>query len=201
MPLYRTTRTFTLTSGGYLAKHFRFLKIALVAASLIVSSGTASAAAAKDEPGQPAILDGVQIDLKKGWGPAHTCVVLSAETTQCFRTGDEADRSLGYDPVAEAQAHQVTEGTVEALPACASDWMCLYEHIDGGGRRLIFNAEYWHDLANWNFRNMTSSIRNNQSCEDGGSTLDMGGQAQFDYEGCAYYSQLAVNDQADMVHG
>jgi Peptidase inhibitor family I36 len=104
---------------------------------------------------------GKAIDLKKGWGNAKACNVISRSEVRCYDTYQEADAAVGDDP-------STAEAGVLSTPACASGWLCLYEHINGGGRRLIFNDDYWHGLRDYGFENKTSSYRNRQGCSDWG---------------------------------
>jgi hypothetical protein len=113
----------------------------------------ASASAA----GQIASFKGERINLSTGWGKAKSCVEYLRGQATCYATHREADAVLGYSPANDPEA------AAAALPACANGWLCLYEHIDGGGRRLIFNSEYWHNLVEWGFQCQTSSWRNRQS--------------------------------------
>jgi Peptidase inhibitor family I36 len=105
------------------------------------------------------------INLASGWQGAQSCAVYSRTDVRCFASTGEADASLGYsrakDPlVALAPA---------ATPACASGWLCLYEFVNGGGRRLQFHDEYWNYLSDYGFDRQTSSWRNNQGSGDAGA--------------------------------
>ncbi|MEV4283857.1 peptidase inhibitor family I36 protein, partial [Actinoplanes xinjiangensis] len=56
-----------------------------------------------------------------------------------------------------------------AVPACASGWLCIFEHINGGGKRLIFKDEYEQELSTYGFDYKLSSWRNNQGSSDSGA--------------------------------
>lgn len=47
---------------------------------------------------------------------------------------------LGYDRVSDQAAR-----TAQAA-SCPSGWLCLYDGLDGTGRRLQFRDEYWNNL-------------------------------------------------------
>ncbi len=102
-----------------------FVGAAAMAAGLLAavpSNATAEPAAA----GAEADYEGQRINLRKeGWRGAHTCVVTTPQDIDCYGKGSEADAALGYDRSADTKA----------LPACARGWLCLYEHVNGGGRR------------------------------------------------------------------
>lgn len=168
-----------------------FVGAAAMAAGLLAavpSNATAEPAAA----GAEADYEGQRINLRKeGWRGAHTCVVTTPQDIDCYGKGSEADAALGYDRSADTKA----------LPACARGWLCLYEHVNGGGRRLIFNDEYWHDLNEYGFANKASSWRNRQSRGDTGG-LKMGNGQQIWIGAPEYSSNLGgYNDRARWVHG
>ncbi|WP_031079579.1 peptidase inhibitor family I36 protein [Streptomyces sp. NRRL S-118] len=140
------------------------------------------------------------INLKHdGWGDARSCVVYSRTEVSCFRTHEEADKALGYsratDPLLRGRVD------AQALPACASGWTCLYEHINGGGRRLIFSDYYWHNLNEYDFNDKTSSWRNTQSNSYAWLARDEGGNGgQISISPNSYSSNLgAYNDWASSV--
>src|SRR6266540_4029584 len=122
--------------------------------ALAVITGNAQAKPpAEPSGGRAASFHGGSIDLTNGWGEAQSCVVFGPSDTRCYATHAEADTVLGYsratDPLANDAARQGLDPA--AIPACASGWLCLFEHTNGGGRRLIFNDEYFHWLDDWGF--------------------------------------------------
>nr|WP_269329502.1 peptidase inhibitor family I36 protein [Kineosporia babensis] len=133
------------------------------------------------------------IDLTKGWGEATSCVVVGGTETECFTSNRAADRALQARGLASA------ERSVSAVPDCASGWLCLFEHANGEGRRLIFRDETWQNLSNYGFVNMVSSYRNRQS-DGAGELLDTPSN-YYKLEANAYVSYVgSFNDKADKVH-
>ncbi|WP_394823549.1 peptidase inhibitor family I36 protein [Pendulispora albinea] len=133
---------------------------------------------------------GASINLTKdGWGDAQACAVYSPNDVRCF-TASETEAYLGA-----------------AAWECAYGWVCLYEHRDGVGRRLIFNDEYWHDLGAYSFRNTASSWKNAQNGFDAAQLRDGGdpggGGWQRQLGGTIIQENLDgnLNDSADEVHG
>ncbi|GAA2424657.1 peptidase inhibitor family I36 protein [Streptomyces macrosporus] len=173
------------------ARLAHFVGVAAVAAGLLTAVPSTAAADAT-ATGAVARYEGRNIDLlRDGWQGAHTCVATTPEDVDCYDTGSEADAALGYDRTADAKG----------LPACARGWLCIYEHANGGGRRLIFNDEYWHDLNEYGFANQASSWRNRQSRGDSGG-LKMGNGQQIWLGAPEYSSNLGgYNDRARWVHG
>ncbi|GAA2406642.1 hypothetical protein GCM10010420_38350 [Streptomyces glaucosporus] len=168
-----------------------FVGAVALAAGLL--TGAPSAAVAEPAAtGAVALYEGQRINLlKDGWRGAHTCVVTTAQDVDCYGTRGEADAALGHDGSA---------GT-KALPDCARGWLCIFEHANGGGRRLIFNDEQWHDLDQYGFANRASSWRNNQSRGDSGG-LQMGNGQQIWLGAPEYSANLgSYNDRARWVHG
>lgn len=175
---------------------------AIGAAAIAVGLLTAVPSAATAEPasaGAVATYQGQRINLlKDGWRGAHTCVVNTPRDIDCYAGGRAADTALGYDRAADPLARELSPA---ALPACANGWLCLYEHADGKGRRLIFSDEYWHDLNQYGFANKASSWRNNQNKGDNGG-LRMGNKHEIWLSAPGYSSSLgAYNDRAQAVHG
>lgn len=186
--------------------------VALISAAAIGAVGLPSqASAAPPDPfpsapvtGQMVAFDGEQLDLSKGWGNAKSCVEFSRGHAACYGTHQEADAVLGYSRATDLESSKAAA----ALPACASGWLCLYEHNNGGGRRLIFSDEYWHNLAEWGFQCKTSSWRNRQGSGDSGGlsgyfgTCGSGNAWSFTLSAQAYASQLGIyNDGAFQVRG
>jgi hypothetical protein len=149
---------------GAVGQEFTFpcLTAAVLCVPLVLSTVFASAAPADTRRGagpQNARFDGRSIDLSKGWGNAQSCVVLTPEV-RCFTTHAEADAFLGYDRASDQVAR-----TVQAA-SCPSGWLCLYNGLDGTGRRLLFRDEYWNNLWEYDFARKASSVWNDQGCSD-----------------------------------
>ncbi|BBH64060.1 hypothetical protein ACTI_07450 [Actinoplanes sp. OR16] len=187
------------------------------AAGIVMAMSIAPAGAAQAAAGFSGVakFKNSTIDLKKdGWGSAQTCVVRSKTEVQCYATAAEADRALGYvrtnDPLVKAAQKQRASGvSAQAAaadpPACANGWLCLWEHINGGGRRLIFKDEYWQKLSEYAFENTLSSWRNNQGANDTGGIFDgaSGGFGTRTLSSSTYNSNVGatLNDKTDQVLG
>lgn len=62
---------------------------------------------------------------------------------------------------------------------CPDGWACLYDYTGWRGRMLKFQSVgYWQDLANWGFRNKTSSWRNRRNHS---TYLDRRGCGDYQY--------------------
>ncbi|MEV4281998.1 peptidase inhibitor family I36 protein, partial [Actinoplanes xinjiangensis] len=92
-----------------------------------------------------------------------------------------------------------------AVPACASGWLCIFEHINGGGKRLIFRDDYWQKLEVYGFENTLSSWRNNQGSNDSGMIGKYAptGFAWGNLSPGGYASNVGNdwNDQVDEIYG
>ncbi|KAF4410126.1 peptidase inhibitor family I36 protein [Streptomyces lycii] len=183
----------------------------VLAAVTLLTTGSAVSTAHAAEPaagtaaaGAVATYHGERIDLARGWGGAHTCAVFSRSDIRCYDTAAAADRATGYERRSDP-LYRGGEHSAAALPACANGWVCLWEHTNGNGRRLIFNDDYWHDLNQFNFNDKTSSWRNNQSRSDAGHLArDEGGRGgHITLSGGGSYSANlgAYNDWASSVAG
>ncbi|MFM9592006.1 peptidase inhibitor family I36 protein [Streptomyces scabiei] len=176
-----------------------------IAATGVLMTGPAASAAGSESSvgGAVAALGQQKINLKQdGWGSAASCVVYSKTSVRCFKTHEEADRALGYSRASDPLMKGKNAAQIQAIPACASGWLCLYEHADGGGRRLIFSDYYWHNLNEYGFNDQTSSWRNNQgSSQWGWLARDEGGRGgQISISPNTYSSNLgAYNDWASSV--
>ena len=154
-----------------------------------------------------ASFKGKQIDLADGWQGAQTCAVFSRTETRCYATQAEADKAVGYSRATDALYQEQlrkagSDAKLLAVPACANGWLCLYEHINGGGRRLIFSDEYWMQLADYGFNQQTSSWRNNQGSSDQGHLSLYNLSSVYNCSANAYASQMgSYNDQAYAVWG
>ncbi|BBH64059.1 hypothetical protein ACTI_07440 [Actinoplanes sp. OR16] len=152
-----------------------------------------------------ATFKGATIDLAKGWGGARSCTVKGPGDVECFATIAEADAKSGYKRETDALVVRAKARglATAALPTCADRYLCLYEHINGGGRRLQFANEYWQNLDDYGFANTMSSWRNNSYADDPGSVRDKGGKGQLDISPRTYSSNIGTfwNDTADEVYG
>ncbi|WP_405795529.1 peptidase inhibitor family I36 protein [Streptomyces sp. NBC_01506] len=166
-------------------------------------AGTAQAGPTADQ-GVRATFENRSIDLAGGWQGAEACAVFAQDDIRCYGTTEAADRASGYDRAADPLAARADERGARAIPACANGWVCLYEHTNGGGRRLIFNDEYWHNLDNHGFNDQTSSWRNNQSGGDSASLAqhtDASG-TRVTLSANSYASSLgSFDNKASAVHG
>ncbi|WP_203790573.1 peptidase inhibitor family I36 protein [Paractinoplanes rishiriensis] len=135
------------------------------------------------------------INLRDGWSGAQSCISFSANDVRCFTTPEEADVALGNTALADGRS-------VAAVPACASGWVCLWEAINGGGRRLIFQDDEWQDLGAYGFANVMSSWRNNQSSGDLAYVADDSvGTLSLAAGGYTANVGTVWNDIADSVQG
>jgi hypothetical protein len=190
--------------------NLKFKRAAVVAitavclATLFASPNAASAGPDRVK----ASYRGKTITMNVGWSGAQSCVVESKSKVECFDSNDDADKYL----VKKRLTSDVTGGPVDggdvttmaATPACADGWLCLFEHIDGKGRRLIFRDENWQDLYAYGFPNMTSSRRNNQpSADSGGLNSARTDAGALWISGRSYASRMAPgwNDWSTAVHG
>jgi hypothetical protein len=155
----------------------RLLTIATLAVATTTAPVTQSGTAVAGTPHVQARYGNTTIDLKQGWSTARSCVVTRAQTT-CYASNAEADAAIGATPTASL-----------AIPACASGWLCLYQEINGGGRRLIFQSEGWQSLVPYGFDHQTSSWRNNQACSDA-AILGDGGGGVLNLGNCAYGASM-----------
>lgn len=176
-----------------------------LAATGVLLAGPASAAVTADSAagGAVATLGQQKINLEQdGWGAAQSCVVYSTSSVRCFKTHAEADKALGYSRATDPMMAGRSEAQIQATPACASGWLCLYQDINGGGRRPIFSDYYWQNLNEYGFSDQTSSWRNNQgSSQWGWLARDEGGNGgQISISPNTYSSNLgAYNDWASSV--
>lgn len=129
--------------------------------------------------------------------------MFAADDVRCYDTTEAADRATGYNRATDPLAARADERGARALPACANDWVCLYQFTEGGGKRLIFSDEYWHNLDNYGFDNRTSSWRNNQSRDSASlARYTDGTGTQVSLSGKSYASSLGTFDnKASAVHG
>jgi hypothetical protein len=133
--------------------------IATLMTSMVAATPRAQAVASSEPRGATATFRGRTLNLRESWGKARSCVVYASRRVDCYTSNAEADAAI-------APGGTITSFAVAALPACARGWLCLYEHINGGGRRLIFQNDYWQNLAAYGFGGQVSSWRNNQSSSD-----------------------------------
>lgn len=189
------------------------MRWALAMGAMAISVGTvfATSAAVQAAPaaefadgGVTAVYDGRTINLKDGWSGAQSCISYSSTDVHCYATSAEADAALGYTPSADPLVQQALAAgaSIAAVPECASGWVCLWEAIDGGGRRLIFQDDYWQDLADYGFANVMSSWRNNQAAGDIAWVAD-DTLGTLSLAAGAYTANVGTlwNDTADQVQG
>lgn len=143
--------------------------------------GAANEKQQRPTPPGHARFEGRTIDLTRGWGDAHTCVVWNQDgETDCYRTAQAADAAVDRRERAETKraaqhaarmpgativsAAVTTRRAVPSHPPIAlfasqcSTWLTLYEHPGFGGRTLRFRDRgYTQDLSWWGFANETSS--------------------------------------------
>jgi Peptidase inhibitor family I36 len=173
----------------------------------VLASSTAVQAAPKAAFGDgiTAVYDGRMINLRNGWSGAQSCISFSTSDVRCYATSQEADAALGYsaasDPLAQ-RALAKGQSLAAAAPECASGWVCLWEAINGGGRRLIFQDDYWQDLSEYGFANVMSSWRNNQAAGDIAYVAD-DTLGTLPLLAGAYTANIGAlwNDAADSVQG
>lgn len=179
----------------------RSATVAAAAAVLTFSTFGITSAQAAPEPGVSATFEGRTISLGQSWEEARSCVVLGPSKVKCYRSSAQADRALTAAGLAEPEPAAASRSvTAMALPACADGWLCLYEDINGGGKRLIFQDEYWQHLGDYGFANTVTSYRNRQS-DGGGNLADFGSPIYFPISANAYNSFIGDwNDRADDVH-
>ena len=169
------------------------LSLVLATAAVLVNETSASAAGPVR-----ASFGSATFDLSRGWGTATSCVVFSRTSVRCYATYGEADAALGYS----AAADPLVSGAVLAAPSCASGWLCLYEDINGGGRRLQFRDEYWNYLSDYAFAGEASSWRNNQGSSDTGYLSLYNLSSVYLCAANSYALSMGVyNDQAYAVWG
>jgi hypothetical protein len=165
--------------------------LATVLAGVLLTTIAPAAAAPAGTPVR-ASYRGAQIDLASGWHGAQSCVVFSRADVRCFGTTTEADRLLGYsrasDPLVASAAAPA------AVPTCASGWLCLYESVNGGGRRLQFHDEYWNYLSDYAFDRQTSSWRNNQGAGDPGALSLYNHSTVYNCAANTYVASMGAND-------
>jgi hypothetical protein len=190
----------------------KFLKTASLAFVMALMIGGGIADAASTKPAQIAHYKSKTLTLSKGWGTAQSCVVVSSSDVQCFDSNKQADdygvrHKIGIPDSGSTKADSVTspnamQSAAASLPSCSDGWMCLYQDINGGGRRLMFRDEGWQGLDTYGFAHQASSVRNNQSSSDlgclGGYRNYNGSPYTICWSGKSYASYLGdtYNDTA-----
>ena len=197
-----------LINGGKEMKRLfaRALRLLSVVVMVVTLAPTTANAAA---PTTLATLDGKLFNLAQGWGKAQSCAVFDRGDVRCFSTHKQLDDLLGYsrstDSVVLAAQAQSPAAAAAAIPACASGWFCIYEAINGGGRRLIFRDEYWQSLAEYAFEDVVSSYRNNQGSADTAGLCScnssLGWHLTISARTISNNIGPSYNDQADRVLG
>ncbi|MER5212300.1 peptidase inhibitor family I36 protein [Streptomyces sp. NPDC002838] len=177
--------------------------IATATLGLVVTTGAAQAQPSGGH-GALASYQGKTIDLSKGWQGAHTCAVFAQDDIRCYSTAAAGEKASGYKRATDTVALNTAEVGAAAVPACARGWVCLYEHNDGGGKRLIFQDGDWQNLDDYSFDNKTSSWRNNQYAADDGDLAEDedGGGWTLELDVRGYASSMGgKNDEASSVRG
>lgn len=157
-----------------------------------------------------ASYQGRTIDLSKSWEGAQVCAVVSRSDVRCYATSDQANAALAPAATSTGAARGASGpvGTLSTWHNCPDDWLCIYEDINWGGRRLQFNDEYWHSLDPYGFKDKTSSWTNNQgggifgcSGNDKGTLGDGAGDNRV-LDDCSASSSLgSYNDRTEDVYG
>jgi hypothetical protein len=184
-------------------KRWGALLAVAVAGALLMTAAPAVAAEGTGRTAVRASYRGSMIDLASGWRGAQSCAVFSRTDVRCFASVGEADASLGYarvsDPLAAASLAAVAPA---AIPTCSSGWLCLYEFVNGGGRRLQFHDEFWNYLSDYGFDRQTSSWRNNQGSSDTGALSLYNKSTVYTCGVNTYVSSMGIYDnQAYAVWG
>jgi hypothetical protein len=98
-------------------------------------------------------FQGRPIDLSKGWGKAHSCVVWrAAHLTKCFRS----DRQMRV--AVAAAITLIADDTDVAASSCSSP-LDLWQDEGYSNRHLQFwDRGFWQNLSNWSFNNQLSSF-------------------------------------------
>jgi hypothetical protein len=183
---------------------WRTAAIATAALGVLVTTGAAQAQPSSGH-GALASYQGKTIDLSEGWQGAHTCAVFTQDDIRCYSTATAGEKASGYQRATDTMALDAEVGAA-AVPACARDWLCLYQYKNGEGKRLIFQDEEWQNLDDYGFDNKPSSWRNNQGDTDKGGLAryadgsTSGWNIKLDANG--YVGDLGTKDnQASSVHG
>lgn len=162
--------TRTATGTGAVA----ILTMLLMAVTALPAVAASESHDRRNGAGQ-ARFEGRTIDLKRGWGDAHACVVWTQDgDADCYRTEQAARAAVERHDRAEARTAAATWSMASSLDRRAmddpgpwalfasqcGDWLTLYEHSGYTGRTLRFKDRgYYQDLADWGFANQTSSYR------------------------------------------
>ncbi|MEU8383279.1 peptidase inhibitor family I36 protein [Streptosporangium sp. NPDC048865] len=145
--------------------HKIFSGIAMLMVALVAVLAVPGAASAAPQADVFASYEGKGINLTEdGWGDATSCVTFSKSDVRCYETNAQANVAVGYTAPPAARA--------DATWDCPLGWLCLYEHADGQGRRLIFDDDYWHQLHLYSFDRHVSSWRNAQVYLEWGELQD-----------------------------
>jgi hypothetical protein len=140
---------------------YRYVVIALIAATAAVSSGAAAAApVATGEVGEPtaAVYGSETLDLSEDWGTAGACIELG-DTTACYAT--EAELLAAHPDVHGGSSSLDRAGAAVATAAitCSSS-LRLYDGTwHTGGILYLSTRGVFHNLSNFGFDNVTSSYR------------------------------------------
>lgn len=123
--------------------------VALSAGLAGTLSAPATAASVRDSgTGIIATYKGKSLDLSKGWQGAQACAEFADGDVRCYDTATEAN--LATRPVGEMSSLSRSD--------CPSTWVCLWQDKDFTGRRLQWSAPGTKKLAQWDFRDKTTSV-------------------------------------------
>lgn len=121
-------------------------------ATAAASDGETSVVAAS----KLATFEGQVVDLSKGRGEAHACLVLSSDNVECFRTGVEAEARMAEIEADEPASASEDESNISAL--LCSSFACFYQHSNYGGAWLCLRERRVEiNFSAYGFDNMTSS--------------------------------------------
>ena len=122
----------------------------MVTATLIIGTSPAGAATVPARQLSIASFEGHTIDLSKGWGMAHACLVWHEHgILQCFRTDTELRARL-------LQANQPNAAPL--VDTCSSS-LDLYSGSTYSGMHLAMRDRgYWQELSNYGFNDITDSF-------------------------------------------
>ena len=123
-----------------------FRTMAMLVAAIGITTTTAAPAMA--DTGVIATYHGKRIDLSKGWQGAQACAEFAVGDVRCYDTAAEADTATR--PAGEVAAKGMWD--------CPGTWVCLWQDKNYTGRRLQWSAAGTKKLADWDFRDKTTSV-------------------------------------------
>lgn len=140
-------------------------------------AASAADAAQEEAPLQPVIAEyhGEKINLAESWEGAKVCTELPGGEARCYDSDAEAQADPELPQPKAALAPRSAAVAYASNPGnCANDYWCLFEHANYKGRKLQFFDSGRKNLANWGFRDKTSSIYRriaNYPLNYGGATM------------------------------